>query len=35
MRSVGKGLGVIRNEISSIRKQRDGQAKPDDKDPKK
>ena len=32
MRSVGKGLGVIRNEISSIRKQRDGQAKSDDKD---
>jgi|GEM_PF-5641447 len=35
MRSVGKGLGVIRNEISSIRKQRDVQAKSDDKDPKK
>ncbi len=29
MRSVGKGLGVIRNEISSIRKQREGQ---EDKD---
>lgn len=29
MRSVGKGLGLIRNEISSIRKQREGQ---EDKD---
>ena len=35
MRSVGKGLGLIRNEISSIRKQRDGIVKVDDKDNKK
>ena len=35
MRSVGKGLGLIRNEISSIRKQRDGIVKADDKDNKK
>lgn len=35
MRSVGKGLGLIRNEISSIRKQRDAQISPSDQDDKK
>lgn len=35
MRSVGKGLGLLRNEISSIRKQRDGIVNTDDKDSKK
>ena len=35
VRSVGKGLGLIRNEISSIRKQRDAQISSSDKDQNK